>query len=150
MATVGQLLESKTVRRVFSASPETTVFEATRLMNAERIGALLVVTEGSARGGLVGIFTERDVLRRVVAAGVSPERTRLDEVMTREMITCTVDTTLEEVSELMRVERIRHLPVLDLEQQIAGLISIGDLNAHQADRLKLALNEAENYIHGRV
>jgi len=150
MATAGQLLDAKTSHRVFTASPETTVFDATRLMNAERIGALLVVKDGASRDHLVGIFTERDVLRRVVAAGLSPERTRLEAVMTREMITCTVDTPLEEVSELMRMERIRHLPVFDLDQQIAGLVSIGDLNAHQADRLKLALSEAENYIHGRV
>ena len=150
MATVRQLLDTKTVHRVFTTGPDTTVFDATRLMNAKRIGALLIVKEGAPRGGLVGIFTERDVLRRVVAAGLPPERTRVEEVMTQEMITCTVDTTLEEVRELMRMDRIRHLPVFDLDQQIAGLVSIGDLNAHQADRLKLALNEAENYIHGRV
>lgn len=150
MATVRHLLESKTENRLFTASPEATVFDATRLMNAERIGALVVVTNGSSRADLVGIFTERDVLRRVVAAGRSPERTRLDEVMTRELITCTVDTPLDEVSDLIRIERIRHLPVLTLDNQIAGLISIGDLNAHQAGRCELALQEAENYIHGRA
>ena len=150
MATVSHLLATKSGCHVFSVSPETTVFDATRLMNAEHIGALLVVQTSPAGDELVGIFTERDVLRRVVAAGRQSDFTSVGAVMTRDIITCSIDTQLEEIAELMRVERIRHLPVLEGNQHIAGLISIGDLNAYKAGNCQLALQAAENYIQGRV
>ena len=113
MATVSHLLATKSGCRVLSVSPDTTVFDATRLMNAEHIGALLVVQTSHTGDELVGIFTERDVLRRIVAAGRQPELTSVGTVMTQEIITCTIDTQLDEIAELMRVERIRHLPVLE-------------------------------------
>ena len=150
MATVSHLLATKSGCHVFSVSPETTVFDATRLMNAEHIGALLVVQTSPAGDELVGIFTERDVLRRVVAAGRQSDFTSVGAVMTRDIITCSIDTQLEEIAELMRGERIRHLPVLEGNQHIAGLISIGDLNAYKAGNCQLALQAAENYIQGRV
>tara|TARA_Y100000739_G_C20596856_1_gene460781 strand:- start:1555 stop:2007 length:453 start_codon:yes stop_codon:yes gene_type:complete len=150
MATVSHLLATKSGCHVLSVSPDTTVFDATRLMNAEHIGALLVVQTSHTGDELVGIFTERDVLRRIVAAGRQPELTSVGTVMTQEIITCTIDTQLDEITELMRVERIRHLPVLARNQHIAGLISIGDLNAYKAGNCQLALQEAENYIQGRV
>jgi len=150
MATVSQLLALKNSPHVFSVSPDSTVFEATRLMNAEHIGALLIIQNCTASHKLVGIFTERDVLRRVVAAKRQPEHTKVSDVMTREIITCTADTPLDDLAELMRVKRIRHLPVLHENESIAGFISIGDLNAYQAGYYELALQEAENYIHGRV
>ena len=150
MATVSHLLANKNGCRVLSVSPNTTVFDATRLMNAEHIGALLVVQTSHTVDELVGIFTERDVLRRVVAAGRQPELTSVGTVMTQDIITCSIDTQLDEIAELMRVERIRHLPVLESNQHIAGLISIGDLNAYKAGDCQLALQEAENYIQGRV
>ncbi len=126
MATVSHLLANKNGCRVLSVSPNTTVFDATRLMNAEHIGALLVVQTSDIGDELVGIFTERDVLRRIVAAGRQPEHTKVGAVMTQEIITCTIDTQLDEIAELMRVERIRHLPVMDGDR-LAGIISIGDL-----------------------
>ena len=151
MATVSHLLAvKKNSSHVFSVSPDSTVFEATRLMNAERIGALLIIQKCTPSHKLVGIFTERDVLRRVVAAKRQPEHTTVSDVMTREIITCTVETQLDDLAELMRGKRIRHLPVLHKNESIAGFISIGDLNAYQAGYCELALQEAENYIHGRV
>lgn len=151
MATVSHLLAvKKNSSHVFSVSPDSTVFEATRLMNAERIGALLIIQKCTPSHKLVGIFTERDVLRRVVAAKRQPEHTTVSDVMTREIITCTVETQLDDLAELMRGKRIRHLPVLHKNESIAGFISIGDLNAYQAGYCELALQEAKNYIHGRV
>ena len=150
MATVSHLLALKNSSHVFSVSPDSTVFVATRLMNTQHIGALLIIQNCTASHKLVGIFTERDVLRRVVAAKRQPEHTKVSDVMTREIITCTADTPLDGLAELMRVKRIRHLPVLHKNESIAGFISIGDLNAYQAGYYELALQEAENYIHGRV
>lgn len=150
MATVSHLLAVKNSSHVFSVAPDSTVFEATCLMNAEHVGALLIIQNYTTSQKLVGIFTERDVLRRVVAARRQPEHTKVGDVMTREIITCTVDTQLDDLAELMRDKRIRHLPVLHKNEGIAGFISIGDLNAYQAGHCELALQEAENYIHGRV
>ncbi len=150
MATVLHLLASKGSCRVLSVSPDTTVFEATCFMNAEHIGALLIIQDLATNRKLVGIFTERDVLRRVVATRRHPEHTSVGDVMTSEIITCTVDTPLDDLAQLMRVKRIRHLPALEKNESIAGFISIGDLNAYQAGYCQLALQEAKNYIHGRV
>ena len=150
MATVSHLLAVKKSSHVFSVTPDSTVFEATCLMNAEHVGALLIIQNYTISQKLVGIFTERDVLRRVVAARRQPEHTKVGDVMTREIITCTVDTQLDDLAELMRDKRIRHLPALHKNESIAGFISIGDLNAYQAGYCELALQEAEHYIHGRV
>ena len=151
MATVSHLLATKKNGwHVLSISPNTSVLDATHLMNFEHVGALLVVQTSPSGDELVGIFTERDVLRRIVAAGRQPECTEVGNVMTREIVTCTINTQLDEITELMRVERIRHLPVLDNNQDIAGLISIGDLNAYKSGYFELALQEAEKYIQGRA
>ena len=103
--------------------PQATVLEAAKLMNEWHIGSVLVMD----RDQLLGIFTERDVLRRVVGAHRNPETTRLDEVMTSPVACAAPHTTLDELRMVMRAQRIRHIPVAQNERVI-GIISIGDLN----------------------
>ena len=93
MNTVMDLLHSKP-RRVICTSPDATVRQATRLINDHGIGALLVTNDGRIRG----IFTERDVLRRIVADGRSPDDTQVGEVMTADVVCCGPDTSIEEVA----------------------------------------------------
>lgn len=145
MVTVNNILADKG-RQVWSVSRNATVLEAAVAMNDHRIGAL-VVLDGDE---LVGIFTERDVLRRVVAAGRDPTRTRVGEVMTEEVIVCTPETTMEEARGVMKNRRIRHLPVLDGDRRLLGLISIGDLNAHQAHSQERHIHLLNEYLYGRV
>ena len=126
--------------------PEATVLAAATLMNERKVGALVI----SDRGTLQGIFTERDILLRIVAQRRDPGTTRVEEVMSREVACCQLHTTLDEARSVMKNRRIRHLPVLADDQQLCGLISIGDLNAHDADSKETTIQMMQAYIHGHV
>jgi CBS domain-containing protein len=107
---------------VVTVAPETTVLIAVQQMNDRKIGALLVLD----RGRPVGIFTERDVLVRVVAAGLDPNETPVSEVMTRGPVVVRSETTVGEAMRIITERRCRHLPIVD-DTRLRGLISIGDL-----------------------
>src|SRR6476660_7038824 len=124
MATVKEILTIKGPH-VLTIGPEATVLDAALLMNEHKIGALLVLQNG----GIVGVFTERDILRRIVAEQRSPSQTRVAEVMTAEVVCATPHTDLNEARTAMKNRRIRHLPVVDDQGKLQGLVSIGDLNA---------------------
>jgi CBS domain-containing protein len=145
MATVRDILTVKGPH-VQSIGPDATVLDAALLMNEHKIGSLLVM-EG---GRLVGIITERDLLQRVVAQRRDPATTPVREVMTAEVVCGRPDTTLDEVRGAMKNRRIRHLPVLDGEDQLLGLVSIGDLNAHLAHDQEVTIHILQEYIQGRV
>ena len=126
MATAASILDAK--RREddgpLAALPrEATVLDAARLMNDRHIGSVLVMDGGR----LAGIFTERDVLVRIVAEGLDPAGTRLSEVMTIDVACAHPETLVDEMRAVMRDARIRHLPVIDGER-LVGMVSIGDLN----------------------
>ena len=125
MATVRDILAKKG-SNVIVVAPGETVLHAAQLMNDSGIGGL-VVTEGRR---VVGIFTERDMLRRVVAQRRDPATTRVNQVMTAGVIACTPDTSLEECAAMMTAKRVRHLPVVS-EQGLSGVITIGDVLAFQ-------------------
>ena len=122
MPTAERLLERKG-DHVASLDPDATVLDAAQLMNEAHIGSVLV-TEG---GRLAGIFTERDVLRRVVAVRRDPATVSLRDAMTTPVACAAPHTTLDEIRRVMRAKRIRHMPVVD-HDRILGVISIGDLN----------------------
>ena len=146
MDSIRELLQEKRFRPLCFTHPGMTVLEATQLMNNERIGALLVMHESK----LIGIFTERDVLRRVVADGRKPEATLVAEVMTDNIISCEPDASIEEVADTMRRLRIRHVPVVARSGSVEGLVSIGDIIAHQFNHSEAALHQVEDYIHRRA
>jgi CBS domain-containing protein len=108
---------------VHTAGPEEPVSAAVRRMAELRIGALPVTYNGR----LVGIFSERDVLVRIVDDGLDPQRTPVADVMTPQPESVAPTTTLEAAMRLMSVRGFRHLPVLD-EGRLVGLVSIRDLN----------------------
>ncbi|MFN6189600.1 MAG: CBS domain-containing protein [Planctomycetia bacterium] len=146
METVMDILRFKGFRPPVATSPAASVLEATRLMNDERIGSILVMHAGR----LVGMFTERDVLRRVVAEMRRPEQTLVGEVMTEEVLCCDPETPIDEVAEVMRRQRVRHLPVVDGDGLVVGLVSIGDVNAQRFNSCEIALHQVEDYIHRRA
>lgn len=119
-----------------------TVFEAVKLMKAERCGAT-VVLDGDR---LAGIFSERDVMLRVVAAGRDPRTTSVGEVMTSPPKTILTDTSKAAALELMVSQHIRHLPIVDQEGRITGLLSIRNLLQNHVDELVDQLNSLEAYI----
>jgi len=101
MAVVRDLLNRKGTN-IVSVGPTATVLEAARLMNDRSVGGLLVVDE---KGALLGIFTERDILRRVVAAGLSPDSTKVSDVFTRDVVTTTPDAPIEQCGAIMSSRR---------------------------------------------
>jgi CBS domain-containing protein len=145
MDTVSELLAGKP-RRVIATSASASVRQATELMNDHGIGSLLVL-DGSR---LVGIFTERDVLRRVVAEGRSPDVTSVGQVMTSDVICCVADDSVDAVADVMRVRRVRHVPVIGADDRIVGLVSIGDVNAHRFTACAVELVQVRDYILGRA
>jgi CBS domain-containing protein len=134
------LLEEKG-RVVHSVAPDTTVVDAVNAMNAHRLGAVLVVEQGEP----VGIFTERDVLRRVVTPGLPPASTLVGDVMTREVIVVTPTTTVEEAMAIVTEKRCRHLPVVE-QDRVTGMISIGDLTRWVTRGHVFELQQLINYI----
>ncbi len=140
MATAKQLIAVKG-DSVASLPPTATVLEAARLMNERHIGSVLVMEKNR----LVGIFTERDVMRRIVAEERSPASTTLREVMTSQVAYAAEHTTLDEIRRVMREKRIRHLPVLDGRTPV-GMISIGDLNKAEHDGQEETIRFLEQYM----
>src|SRR6478735_688140 len=124
MALVQDLRDRKGAH-ILTINPAASVLQAATLMCEHRVGSLVAVEDGR----VVGMFTERDLLQRVVAGRRDPEATVVGEVMTAGVVCCSPETTVEEARGVMRDRRIRHLPVADADGRLLGLISIGDLNA---------------------
>lgn len=142
MHTVKTILEQKgsAVHRVAVGA---TVLEAAQLMNAQRIGALVVME----RERVVGIFTERDVLNRVVALRRDPAETIVRDVMTSPVACCAPHTTRGECRTVMRNRRIRHLPVVH-NDQLVGIVSIGDLLLDEDAEKSETIRYLFEYMHG--
>ncbi len=130
-------------KNVFSVPPTVTVEDAVAEMNRHRVGSVLVIDSDR----LVGIFTERDVLRRVVGAGIDPKRAMVADVMTPGVITISPDSTIEETMVIFTEKRCRHLPVID-HGQLIGTISIGDVTRWMADAHRAEAEHLKNYITG--
>ncbi len=128
---------------VVSVSPTTSVLEAAQLMNARTTGSVVVLEDRRLRG----IFTERDVLRRIVAEQRDPAATHVGQVMTSELVTCSPDDSIETCTAVMTRRRIRRLPVIDERGQIAGVITSGDLLAWQVADQADVIEHLNTYIH---
>jgi CBS domain-containing protein len=109
-------------RPINSVNPDTSITESVRLMNDQNIGALLVMEDEK----LTGIFTERDALTKVLAAGIDPISTKVSEVMTKDPFCVDPSTTIEEAMSIVTNRRIRHLPILH-NGELVGIVSSGDL-----------------------
>ncbi len=129
---------------VFMVDPDKSVKAAVEEMNAKGVGALLVVEEGRP----VGIFTERDVLRRIVDAGIDPVSTPVRDVMTADLTTVAPETPVRSAMQLMTEGHCRHLPVV-WDGELKGLVSIGDIMRRVSLRLEADLRQMSDYISGR-
>jgi CBS domain-containing protein len=119
---MGQVYDIVKDRRVYSIEADSTVLEAARFMMEHSIGALPVLRDGN----VVGIFSERDIMNRVVALGRMPGTTKVSEVMTANPKAISVDETIENCLFLMREFGFRHLPITE-GKQLKGLVSLRDI-----------------------
>lgn len=146
MATLSEILQTKQGRPLHTIDADRTALDAVHLMNEHSIGALIV----TSRGRMTGIFTERDVLRRVVGEHRSPDSVRVADAMTHDVVCCEPETSVDEARSIMKERRVRHLPVINVDGNVAGLISIGDLNAYLTDHQEVTIHYLNEYLHGRV
>lgn len=142
MATVLDLLHRKG-HQVHTISRADRVVDAAGLMNQHGVGGLVVTDD---QGRVVGMFTERDVLRRVVGQGRDPATTLVAEVMTGEILACVPETTLEECAAVMTAKRVRHLPVLG-SGGLSGIVTIGDLLAYQVDEQRTTIQYLTSLVY---
>jgi len=140
--TIDAILKTKTAD-LWSIPPETTVFEAIRLMAEKNIGAVLVTAEGK----LVGIISERDYTRKVALKGRSSRETPVRDIISVPVLVVSPSHTVEECLRIMTDNRVRHLPVLESDR-IVGVVSIGDLVNYIISAQSVAIKQMENYIAG--
>jgi len=143
MRSVVQILKSKPDQVVYKIPGTTPVSEAAALMASKNIGSLLI-GEGDQ---VVGIVTERDIVRKMAAAGRSPMETVVREIMDAPVHYVHTRHTNEECMALMTERRLRHLPVLE-EGKLIGLVSIGDLVKETIADQEFIISQLEHYISG--
>lgn len=148
MALVSDILTIKG-SKVYTITPDATVYEAVARMNQHKLGALVVVSREDPNE-TIGIFTERDVMRRVVGQLRYADLVVVGEVMTRDMVTCSPNLPIDEAAQVMLEQRIRHLPVIDENGRLCGMLSIGDVNAWYVSRANATIVELNDYILGRT
>lgn len=132
-------------RDVLTTTPDCSVYDAIRLMGEKDIGALIVVEDGS----VAGVLSERDYSRKVVLRGRTSRDTKVGEILSRPAITVTEDETIEECMRLMTSGRLRHLPVIDENGALDGVVSIGDLVNWMISSQRETIDQLHNYISGR-
>ena len=128
---------------VFSVQPETSVFEALKLMADQNTGAVLVVSAGKVEG----ILSERDCVRRVELHGRNVRDTQVQDIMTSKVLYGQASQSLEECVAIMIDKNIRHLPVYE-DQELVGLISARDALKEMVDQQKFVISQLEHYITG--
>jgi CBS domain-containing protein len=140
MSTVAQVLEKKQ-GGLLSVTPETTVYDALKLMAEREVGAV-VVLEGKH---LAGILSERDYARKVILLGKSSRDTPVSEIMTSKVVCVLPTNTVDECMALMTDKRVRHLPVL-VDNAVVGVISIGDVVKETIAEQRFMIEQLEQYI----
>ncbi|MDA3923793.1 MAG: CBS domain-containing protein [Kiritimatiellae bacterium] len=143
---VGHLLLKKGGEIVTIASNDT-VYNAVKVMDEKAIGSLLILDEA---GKLAGIFSERDCFRKVVLEGKPSKDVQVGDVMTSKIIYVSPDNTVDECMSLMTEKRFRHLPVIDGEDKILGVISSGDLVKYVVNEEDFLIKNLEKYIQGSL
>ena len=141
MNRVSQILEEKG-HDVLQIGADASVYEAVKEMVAANVASLLV-TEG---GEIKGIITERDYLRRVTAEGRTDEGTSVREIMSSPLIVVTPQTSIDECMALMTDRRIRHLPVVDDQGGVVGIVSIGDVVKFKSTKQSFEIQFLHDYI----
>jgi CBS domain-containing protein len=137
--TVRQMLAGKT--GLYAVKPDDTIYEALHLMAEKNIGAVLVLSDQK----IEGIFSERDYARKVILLGKTSKTTAVSEIMTTNVICVEPSWTADQCMALMTEKRIRHLPVVENEQ-LTGIISIGDVVRAVVDEQQFTIKTLERYI----
>ncbi|HOV62539.1 MAG TPA: CBS domain-containing protein [Spirochaetia bacterium] len=145
METVKDILKMKG-GEIFSVSPETTVYEALKVMSEKNIGSVLVLNQ---RKQVSGIFSERDIVRGMAKKDIDIKTTPVKSLMTKKVLNVGENYTVEECMALMTEKRIRHLPVVE-NGKLSGIISIGDVVKAVIFDQRFVIDQLERYISGSM
>lgn len=138
---VAQLLNGKG-REVASIQPDRTLAEAVHLLSQQRIGALVVM---GSDGTLLGMISERDIVRALGEGGASALDQAVSRVMTAKVVTCREKTSIDELMETMTIGRFRHIPVVE-DGRVCGIVSIGDVVKHRVAAIEAESQAMRDYI----
>ena len=129
-------------RTIVSAKPGDTVEKIVQLLAEKRIGAVLITDQ---KGEIAGIVSERDVVRHMANHGATILAKPVETIMTRKVLTCSVDDSEQELMALMTTHRVRHLPVVK-ENKLVGMISIGDVVKYRIEAIEREAEDMKTYI----
>jgi signal-transduction protein with cAMP-binding, CBS, and nucleotidyltransferase domain len=147
MATLRQVLGSKTDQTIYTIDAEASVYDAIALMSKAGVGAIVVTVGGGADGAVCGIVTERDYARKVILQDKASRTTTVCEIMTAPVMSASACASTDQCMMLMTHQHIRHLPVIE-GGRLIGMISIGDLVRHLIDEQQFAIDQLESYVRG--
>ena len=137
---IGQILKTKG-RGVMTASPDDTIHEITLRLASRKIGAIVILDAGK----VAGIISERDIIRLVAEHGANALTMPARDGMTRDVVSCTRDCTIDEIMETMTKGRFRHIPVIE-DGELVGIISIGDVVKHHTAEVELEVTAMRDYL----
>ena len=129
-------------REVISVQPHRTLAEAIRTLSEKRIGAVIVM---GSDGALVGILSERDIIRALGEHGATALESAVSRSMTSKVVTCRPQTSVDELMEIMTTGRFRHVPVVE-NGRVAGIVSIGDVVKHRVAAIEAESQAMRDYI----
>ena len=129
---------------IWSIEPDQSVFEAIKLLAEKEIGAIAVTENGR----LIGIVSERDYARQIILKGRSSENTKVRDIMSKDVFTAKTNQEVRECMEIMTRRRIRHLPIINDNNKLIGMISIGDLVRAIIAEQESTIGDLEKYISG--
>ncbi len=138
---VTQMFKQKKAHRIVTIRLETTVQEAAEILQQEHIGALMIMRDGA----LIGIMSERDIVRAIPKYGAGFLSKSVEQLMTRSVVTCGPDARVHQIMKKMTEGHFRHMPVLE-DGKLIGMISIGDVVKTRLDELETEGAHMRNFI----
>jgi CBS domain-containing protein len=139
---ISEVVAGKASQDIVTISPDATVRDLIALLTRKNVGAAVVSTDGST---LTGIASERDIVRKLDGNDAALDAS-VAEIMTSNVVTCSPDSTLDEVRAIMTDGRFRHLPVVDGDR-VVGVVSIGDIVKNHIDQLQFERDQLDHYVH---
>ena len=140
--TLLEIINEKEIKELLTVDPKKSVIDALTLMAKYKIGALIVMDDTK----MVGVISERDYAREIILEGKSSKDTKVEEIMTRKVITLSADDKFEKGLEVMTQKRIRHMPVMD-GKELLGMVSQGDLVKEMITYQKELIKELEAFVY---
>tara|TARA_B110000014_G_scaffold233719_1_gene197197 strand:+ start:37 stop:495 length:459 start_codon:yes stop_codon:yes gene_type:complete len=140
--TLLEIINEKEIKELLTVDSKKPVIEALTIMAEYKIGALIVTNEST----MVGVISERDYAREIILEGKSSKDTKVEEIMTKKVLTLSAEDKLEKGLEIMTQKRIRHMPVMD-GKELIGMVSQGDLVKEMISYQKELIKELEAFVY---